>query len=123
MAPDLVLVDMFQGFLYVRQNNPSRQILEKGFALLEDAKYSLCFSSGTSAISAVVQLLNTGDHIVSSEVIFGGTYRYFDKVRERERLLHMEITVVQCFKTGMTLTCGVETQRGSRVKRMLTTMS
>jgi cystathionine beta-lyase/cystathionine gamma-synthase len=65
----------------VRQNNPSRQILEKGFALLEDSKYSLCFSSGTSAISAVVQLLNTGEHIVSSEVIFGGTYRYFDRVR------------------------------------------
>jgi cystathionine beta-lyase len=71
---------MLQGFLYVRQNNPSRQILEKGFALLEDAKHSLCFSSGTSAISAIVQLLNTGEHIVSSEVIFGGTYRYFDKV-------------------------------------------
>jgi cystathionine beta-lyase len=72
---------VLQGFLYVRQNNPSRQILEEGFALLEDAKHSLCFSSGTSAISAVVQLLNTGEHIVSSEVIFGGTYRYFDKVR------------------------------------------
>lgn len=72
---------MLQGFLYVRHNNPSRQILENGFALLEDAKYSLCFSSGTSAISAIVQLLNTGDHIVSSEIIFGGTYRYFDKVR------------------------------------------
>ncbi|KDR11923.1 cystathionine gamma-lyase-like isoform X2 [Zootermopsis nevadensis] len=72
-----------RGFLYVRQNNPSRQILEKGFALLEDAKYSLCFSSGTSAISAVVQLLNTGDHIVSSEVIFGGTYRYFDEITGR----------------------------------------
>jgi hypothetical protein len=72
---------VLQGFLYVRQNNPSRQILEKGFALLEDAKYSLCFSSGTSAISAVVQLLNTGEHIVSSEVIVGSTYHYFDRVR------------------------------------------
>lgn len=72
-----------RGFLYVRQNNPSRQILEKGLALLEDAKYSICFSSGTSAISAIVQLLNTGEHIVSSEVIFGGTYRYFDKIAGR----------------------------------------
>jgi cystathionine beta-lyase len=72
---------VLQEFLYVRQDNPSRQILEKGFALLEDAKYGLCFSSGTSAISAVVQLLSTGEHIVSSEIIFGGTYRYFDEVR------------------------------------------
>jgi cystathionine beta-lyase len=72
---------VLQEFVYVRQNNPSRQILEKGFALLEDAKYSLCFSSGTSAISAIVQLLNSGEHIVSPEVLFGGTYRYFDKVR------------------------------------------
>jgi cystathionine beta-lyase/cystathionine gamma-synthase len=72
---------VLQGFLYVRQNNPSRQILEKSFALLEDAKHSLCFSSGTSAISAVVQLLNIGEHIVTSEAIYGGTYRYFDVVR------------------------------------------
>jgi len=74
---------VLQGFLYSRHDNPSRQILEQGLALLEDAKYSLCFSSGTSAISVVVQLLKTGDNIVSSEIIFGGTYRYFDQVRCR----------------------------------------
>ena len=74
---------MLQGFLYTRHDNPSRQILEKGLALLENAKYSLCFSSGTSAISVIVQLLKAGEHIVSSEIIFGGTYRYFDKVRSR----------------------------------------
>jgi len=72
-----------RGFLYSRHDNPSRQILEKGLAVLEDAKYSLCFSSGTSAISVIVQLLKTGDHIVSSEIIFGGTYRYFDKIARR----------------------------------------
>lgn len=91
VVPPISLSSTFQqddpsshrGFLYVRENNPSRQILEKGFALLEDAKYSLCYSSGTSAISAVVQLLNTGEHIVSSEVIFGGTYRYFDRITGR----------------------------------------
>jgi cystathionine beta-lyase/cystathionine gamma-synthase len=71
---------MLQGFQYSREDNPSRQILEKGLALLEDAKYGLCFSSGTSAISVIVQLLKTGEHIVSSEIIFGGTYRYFDEV-------------------------------------------
>ena len=74
---------MLQGFLYTRDENPSREILEKGLALLEDAKYSLCFSSGTSAISVVVQLLNAGEHIVSSEIIVGVTYRYFDEVRCR----------------------------------------
>jgi cystathionine beta-lyase/cystathionine gamma-synthase len=74
---------VLQEYLYTRRDNPSRQILEKGLAFLEDAKYSLCFSSGTSAISVIVQLLKTGDHIVSSEIIFGGTYRYFDRVRFR----------------------------------------
>jgi cystathionine beta-lyase len=72
---------VLQGFLYTRHDNPSRQILEKDLALLEDAKYSLCFSSGNSTICVIVQLLNAGKHIVSSEIIFGGTYRYFDKVR------------------------------------------
>jgi O-acetylhomoserine/O-acetylserine sulfhydrylase-like pyridoxal-dependent enzyme len=81
---------VLQGFVYSRHGNPSRQILEKGLAVLEDAKYSLCFSSGSSAISVIVQLLNTGEHIVSSEFIFGGTYHYFDQVRCRCVVLLVE---------------------------------
>ncbi|KAJ9580249.1 hypothetical protein L9F63_004062, partial [Diploptera punctata] len=72
-----------QGYLYTRQSNPSRTQLEKGIALIEDSKFALCYSSGTSAISAVVQLLSSGDHIVSDSIIFGGTYRYFDKITSR----------------------------------------
>lgn len=91
LMPPIGLTSIFEqddpsshrGFLYSRHGNPSRHILEKGLAVLEDAKYSLSFSSGTSAISAIVQLLNTGEHIVSSEIIFGGTYRYFDKIAGR----------------------------------------
>jgi O-acetylhomoserine/O-acetylserine sulfhydrylase-like pyridoxal-dependent enzyme len=89
---------VLQGFLYTRHNNPSRQILEKGLALLEDAKYGLCFSSGTSAISVIVQLLNAGEHIVSSEIIFGGTHRYFEKVRscnDRQACLFYGVGMLQ----------------------------
>ena len=71
---------MLQVHRYIRQSNPTRDNLEKGIALVEGSKFALCFSSGTSAISAIVQLLSSGDHIVSDSIIFGGTYRYFDKV-------------------------------------------
>ncbi|PSN56690.1 Cystathionine gamma-lyase [Blattella germanica] len=71
------------GYLYTRQNNPSRAQLEKAIALLENSKYALCYSSGTSAIASIVQLLSNGDHIVSSSIIFGGTFRYFDKIISR----------------------------------------
>jgi cystathionine beta-lyase/cystathionine gamma-synthase len=81
---------VLQEFVYSRYGNPSRQILEKALAMLEDAKHSLCFSSGSSAISVIVQLLNTGDHIVSSELIYGGTYHNFDKVRCRCLFLLIE---------------------------------
>ncbi|XP_069683001.1 putative cystathionine gamma-lyase 2 [Periplaneta americana] len=72
-----------KGYLYIRKNNPMRETLEKGIAELEDSKYCLCFSSGTSALNGIVTLLNTGDHIVSAEVIFGGSYRYFEKITAR----------------------------------------
>jgi O-acetylhomoserine/O-acetylserine sulfhydrylase-like pyridoxal-dependent enzyme len=89
---------VLQGFLYTRHDNPSRQILEKGLALLEDAKYGLCFSSGTSAVSIIVQLLNAGEHIVSSDVIVGVTYSYFDEVRscnDRQACLFYGVGMLQ----------------------------
>lgn len=72
-----------KGYLYIRQNNPTREVLEKGIAVMEDAKHCLCFPSGTAAVNAIVHLLSTGDHIVSSEIIFGGTTRYFEKITAR----------------------------------------
>jgi hypothetical protein len=69
-----------QGYVYGRSGNPSRHVLEACLASLDGAKYGLCFASGLGATTAVVHLLNSGDHIVSVDDLYGGTYRYFNKV-------------------------------------------
>ncbi|XP_069683165.1 putative cystathionine gamma-lyase 2 [Periplaneta americana] len=92
-----------RGYLYTRINNPMRDALEKGIAVLEDAKHCLCFSSGLSTLNAIVHLLSAGDHIVSAEVIFGGSYRYFEKVSPRMGITttYVEATDVQNVEQAM----------------------
>lgn len=67
-------------FEYSRSDNPTRSALEQCLAALEEAEYGLAFSSGMAAVDAVLSLLRPGDHVVSSEHIYGGTFRLFEKV-------------------------------------------
>jgi len=67
-------------FEYSRSANPTRSALEQCLAALEEAEYGLAFSSGMAAVDAVLSLLRPGDHVVSSEHIYGGTFRLFEKV-------------------------------------------
>lgn len=69
-----------KGYEYSRTGNPTRKALEDAIASLENAKYGLAFASGVAATSAVITLLKSGDHIVSGNDIYGGTYRLFEKV-------------------------------------------
>ena len=71
-----------KGFEYSRTGNPTRAALEANLAALENAKYGLCFSSGLGAIDAVIKLLVPGDEVVSTNDLYGGTYRIFTKVFE-----------------------------------------
>jgi cystathionine gamma-synthase len=66
------------GFDYSRVVNPTRSELEKTVALLEHGKYGLAFASGMGAISAIIKLFKSGDHLVVSEDLYGGTYRLFN---------------------------------------------
>jgi cystathionine gamma-synthase len=66
------------GFDYSRVVNPTRSELEKTIALLEHGRYGLAFSSGMGAISALIKLFKSGDHIIVSEDLYGGTYRLFN---------------------------------------------
>lgn len=75
-----------KGYDYSRTHNPTRTALEKNIASLEEGSYGLAFSSGMSAISAVTQLFNTGDHIICCDDVYGGTFRLFDKVLKRYKL-------------------------------------
>jgi cystathionine beta-lyase len=71
-----------KGFEYSRTGNPTRAALEANLAALENAKYGLCFASGLAAIDAVIKLLSPGDEVVSTNDLYGGTYRIFTKVFE-----------------------------------------
>ena len=71
-----------KGFEYSRTGNPTRAALESNLAALENAKYGLCFASGLAAIDAIIKLLKPGDEVVSTNDLYGGTYRIFTKVFE-----------------------------------------
>jgi len=68
------------GWDYTRQSNPTRTALEEHLALLEGAERAFAFSSGMAAMSAVLDLLSSGDHVVLSEDLYGGTYRLFQEL-------------------------------------------
>jgi cystathionine gamma-lyase len=69
-----------KGYEYARTQNPTRTVLQNNVAALEDAKYGLCFSSGMGATDAVIKLLQPGDEVISTNDLYGGTYRIFTKV-------------------------------------------
>ncbi len=72
-----------KGYEYSRTHNPTRTALQDNLAALENGKYGICFSSGLGAIDAVIKLFNPGDEIISTNDLYGGTYRLFTKVFER----------------------------------------
>jgi cystathionine gamma-lyase len=69
-----------KGYEYARSGNPTRTALESCLAELENGQYGLSFASGLAAESAVLSLLNPGDHIVSCDDLYGGTYRLFERI-------------------------------------------
>ncbi|MBP2675838.1 MAG: metB, partial [Deltaproteobacteria bacterium] len=69
-----------RGFDYSRGENPTRQALEKALADLEGGSRAAAFSSGMAAISALMTLFRTGDHVLCSDDLYGGTYRLFEKL-------------------------------------------
>ena len=68
------------GYEYSRTQNPTRHALERSIASLENTKYGLAFSSGLSAIDAVMKLFSPGDEIISTNDLYGGSYRLFNKI-------------------------------------------
>ncbi len=72
-----------KGFEYSRSGNPTRAALEACMASLEEGTYGLAFASGMAAETAILSLLSAGDHIVSCDDTYGGTYRIFERVMRR----------------------------------------
>jgi cystathionine beta-lyase len=69
-----------KGYEYSRTHNPTRQALESSFASIENGKYGLAFGSGLAAIDAVLKLLSPGDEVISTNDLYGGSYRLFTSV-------------------------------------------
>ena len=64
-----------KGYDYSRSHNPTRTALEGNLAALEGGKHGLCFASGMAAIHCVLNLLQSGDHVIAGNDLYGGTYR------------------------------------------------
>ncbi len=72
-----------KGYEYARTQNPTRIALEKCLAELENGTHGICFSSGMAAVDAAIKLLSQGDEVISTNDLYGGTYRSFTKIYSR----------------------------------------
>ena len=72
-----------KGYAYSRTQNPTRHALEKNIAAIENGKYGACFGSGLAAIDCILKMLNTGDEVISTNDLYGGSYRLFKTVFEK----------------------------------------
>jgi cystathionine beta-lyase/cystathionine gamma-synthase len=103
-----------KGYEYARSQNPTRKALEDAYAILENAKYGLAFSSGVAATDSVIKLLNPGDEVIAASDMYGGSYRLFTKVWERYNIKFIYVdttnpTNVQAAVTTNTKLIWVET--------------
>ena len=69
-----------QGYEYARTGNPTRTALEANLAALENGQYGICFASGCASLDAVLRLFKSGDHVIVSDDVYGGTFRVFDQI-------------------------------------------
>ena len=84
-----------QGWEYSRSHNPTRDAYEKCIADLEGGSRGLAFASGMAATATVLELLDSGDHVVSIDDLYGGSFRLFNNVRERSAGLKFTFTAIE----------------------------
>lgn len=87
-----------KGYEYSRTSNPTRKALEDCIASLENGDQGFAFASGMAATSTILELLDSGDHIIASDDLYGGTYRLMEDVRKRTSSL--EFSFVDFSKTS-----------------------
>jgi len=101
-------IGVHKGYEYSRTQNPTRHALEKSIAVLENADYGACFGSGLAAIDCVLKMLNPGDEVISTNDLYGGTFRLFKTIFEKYGI-HFHFV-------GMTDTEAVETKVNDKTK-------
>ena len=83
-----------QGWEYSRSHNPTRSAYEQCIANLEGGSMGLAFASGMAATATVLELLDSGDHVIAMDDLYGGSYRLFHNVRERSAGLQFSFTAL-----------------------------
>ncbi len=72
-----------KGYEYSRTQNPTRHALERNIAAIENGEYGACFGSGLAAIDCVIKMLNPGDQVISTNDLYGGSFRLFKTIFEK----------------------------------------
>ncbi len=103
-----------KGYEYSRTQNPTRDALQKSIAALENGKHGLCFSSGMGAIDAILKLLKPGDEVISTNDLYGGSYRIFTKIYQNFginfQFINMdEVSTIESYITPKTRLLWLET--------------
>ena len=94
-----------QGFEYSRTHNPTRFAYERCIAALEKGSRGFAFASGMAATSTVIELLDSGDHVVAMDDLYGGSFRLFERVRRRSAGLDfsfVDLTDLAAFEAAIT---------------------
>ncbi|MGQ0543970.1 MAG: trans-sulfuration enzyme family protein [Betaproteobacteria bacterium] len=94
-----------QGFDYARTRNPTRDALEACLAGLESGNAAFAFASGMAAIGTVLELLDSGSHVVAMHDLYGGSYRILERVRKRSANVHatfVDLTEPQNLEKSLT---------------------
>ena len=93
-----------KGYEYARTQNPTRAALEANLAAIEGGVAAFAFASGMAAIGAIASMLKSGDHVVVSDNVYGGTFRLFDKVLTRYQLSFTYVDTGDLAATGRAFT-------------------
>jgi cystathionine gamma-lyase len=111
-----------QGFEYARSHNPTRFALERALADLESGTKGYAFASGLAAISTFVDCLDAGDHVITSEDLYGGSFRLFERVKRRTAGLGFsfvdlaDLAAIEAAITPRTRLIWVETPTNPRLR-------
>ena len=102
------------GYEYSRTHNPTRTALEKALASIENGNHGFAFASGLAAMDAIIKLLKPGDEVISTNDLYGGSYRLFDKIFKdfgiKFHFIPMDkISYIKSFITNKTKLIWVET--------------
>lgn len=113
-----VIIDDYD---YARSANPTRKALEENIASLEGGRHGLMFASGLAALAACVHLLQTGDHVVLCDDVYGGTFRTLDKVFKQFGITYTRVDMTDLDATDAAFTsktklCWIETPTNPLLK-------